>query len=78
MANPSLRAYVTNGRLLLDEPTDLPDGTVIELVPAVEVDDLDDADRERLHAAIRAGLEQGRRGESRSIDEVLAEIRNRR
>jgi hypothetical protein len=77
MAN-ALRALVTNGRLVLDEPTDLPDGTVVELVPAVEVDDLDDAERERLHGAIRRGVEQGRRGESRPVDDALAEIRTRR
>jgi hypothetical protein len=32
-----LKAHVHNGRLVLDEPTDLPDGEVVELVP------LDDA-----------------------------------
>jgi hypothetical protein len=36
-----LRARVTNGRLVLDEPTTLPEGTELELAP-VE-DDLDDA-----------------------------------
>ncbi len=75
MAATSLRALVRGGRLVLDEPTDLPEGTVVELVPGIEVDDLDDGERERLHAAIQRGLEQGRRGESRPIDEVLAELR---
>ncbi len=28
-----LKAHVKNGRLVLDEPTDLPEGDVIELVP---------------------------------------------
>ncbi len=28
----SVRARVRNGRLVLDEPTDLPEGTVVELV----------------------------------------------
>lgn len=77
MAN-ALRARVRNGRIVVDEPTDLPDGTVLELVPGVEVDDLDDDDREKLHAAIRRGLDQGRRGEARPIEDALAEIRNRR
>lgn len=74
----ALRARVHNGRITLDEPTDLPDGTVLELVPAVEVDDLDDEDREKLHAAIRRGIEQGRNGQARPIEEALAEIRARR
>ncbi len=72
-----LRAKVKNGRLVLDEPTDLPEGTVLELVPGVEVDDLDDDDRERLHAAIRTGLEQGRRGEARPIEDALAAMRKK-
>ena len=28
----TVRARVTNGRLVVDEPTDLPEGTVIDLV----------------------------------------------
>ena len=65
-------------RGVLDEPTDLPDGTVLELVPGAELDDLADDDREKLHAAIRRGLDQGRRGEARPIDEALADMRSRR
>jgi hypothetical protein len=74
----ALRARVTNGRIVLDEPTDLPEGTVLELVPGVEVDELADEDREKLHAAVRRGLDQGRRGEARPIEDALAHIRNRR
>ena len=32
-----LKAHVKNGRLVLDEPTDLPEGEEIELVPLDEV-----------------------------------------
>jgi hypothetical protein len=77
MAN-ALRARVRNGRIFLDEPTDLPEGTVVELVPGVDVDELADEDREKLHAAIRRGLDQGRRGEVRPIEDALGEIRNKR
>jgi hypothetical protein len=73
-----LRARVTQGRLVLDEPTELPEGTVVDLVPGVEVDALDEADREKLHEAIRRGLEQGRTGASRPIEEALADIRKAR
>jgi len=31
-----LKAHVKNGRLMLDEPTDLPEGEEVELVPLVE------------------------------------------
>jgi hypothetical protein len=34
---PPLRAHVHKGRLVLDEPTDLPEGEVVELVPVDEV-----------------------------------------
>lgn len=74
----ALRARVHNGRITLDEPTDLPEGTVLELVPAVEVDELDDEDRSKLHAAIRRGIEQGQNGQARPIVEALTEIRARR
>jgi hypothetical protein len=77
MAN-ALRARVTNGRIVLDEPTDLPEGTILELVPGVEVDDLDDDEREKLHAAIQRGLDQGLRGEARPVEEVLSDLRTRR
>ena len=52
-----LKAHVHNGRLVLDEPTDLPEGKVVELVPLDDVlahggDELDDEDRAELHAAL--------------------------
>ncbi len=67
-----------NGRIVLDEPTDLPDGTVLELIVDEGGDSLDDEDRERLHASIREGMEQIRRGEVVPAEQVLAELRARR
>jgi len=69
----ALKAHVRGGRLLLDEPTDLPNGEVVELVPLDEVlanggDYLDAEERERLHASIDRGLEDvhaGRTTEAR-------------
>lgn len=49
--NRALKAHVKNGRLLLDEPTDLPDGAEVR-VALVDDDELDDAERAKLHAAI--------------------------
>jgi hypothetical protein len=62
-----LKAHVKNGRLLLDEPTELPEGEVIELVPLDDVlanggDYLDDEERERLHQSIERGLEDVKAG----------------
>lgn len=78
-----LKAHVHNGRLVLDEPTDLPEGEVIELValrdlPADDDDELDDDERERLHAALREGIEQMQRGETIDAAEALAALRAHR
>ena len=74
----SLRARVEKGRLLLDEPTTLPDGTVVDLVLDDEGDDLSDAERRRLHEALAASWESGQSGETRSAFEILEELRQRR
>ena len=68
MYAPKIR--VENGRIQIDEATDLPNGTVPFVVPADRLDDvvllrddsLDDDERKRLHASIRRGIEDGRAG----------------
>ena len=74
----AVRASVRNGRLIVDEPTDLPEGTVIDLVIDDEGDDLDEAQREALAAAITRSLEQARAGQSAPADAILATLRSRR
>jgi hypothetical protein len=69
-----LRAHVKNGRLVLDEPTDLPEGEVVELVP-VDHDDMSDEERAELDDSIRESIEQMNRGELIDGDEALARIR---
>ncbi len=78
-----LRAHVHKGRLVLDEPTDLPEGEVIELVPLDEVldsggDYLDDEERAELHKAIREGIDQMKAGNLIDADKALAELRAHR
>jgi hypothetical protein len=73
----TLRARVRGGRLVLDEPVDLPEGSEVDLVLADEQDTLDDADRARLHAAIGRAREQIRRGETLDKDEVLGRLRKK-
>lgn len=70
-----MRARVRNGRLVLDEPTDLPEGTEVELAPVDDHDDLDDADRARLHAALDASEEEFRAGLGIPAAEVIEELR---
>jgi hypothetical protein len=72
-----LVARVRNGRLVLDEPTDLPEGEEVELVPA-DVDDMDDAERAALHESLAVSLDQMKKGQLIDGDEVLARLRARR
>jgi hypothetical protein len=74
----TLKARVRGGRLVLDEPVDLPEGTEVALVPADEGDQLDDADRARLHAALERADEQVREGQAVDAKDVLDELRTRR
>ena len=48
----TLRAEVKNGRLVLDEPTRLPEGTVLEFAAADADDELDAKERAALHEAL--------------------------
>jgi hypothetical protein len=78
-----LRAKVHNGRLVLDEPTDLPEGEVVELVPIDEVlanggDHLDEEERQKLHESIRESIAQMQAGQLIDAEEALAELRAHR
>lgn len=68
-----LKAHVKNGRLVMDEPTDLPEGEVVELV--LIDDGMDDDDRAALHESIRESIEQMERGELIDGEEALARLR---
>jgi len=68
------KARVENGRLKLDEPTSLPEGTVIELVVASEPDELSDEERLLLHASLRRGVEDGKAGRVVDADKVVDEL----
>jgi len=72
-----LRAKVLSGRLVLDEPTTLPEGTELSLVVDDEGDDLDDADRVALHAAIERSFDDARAGRTSPVADVLARLRSR-
>jgi len=67
-----LTAHVKNGRLLLDEPTDLPEGTEVTL--SIADDELDDEDRARLHAALERSMAQARAGKLVDADDVIARL----
>ncbi len=69
-----LAAHVHAGRLVLDIPTELPEGAEIELSQADDWDALDDADRLRLRAALKAARLEVEAGDVVSAEEVLAEL----
>ena len=82
MTRQPLRARVKNGRLVLDEPTELPEGEVVELVPLDDVlagrgDYLDDEERARLHQSIDRGLEDVKAGRTVDAHDVIEELRAR-
>jgi hypothetical protein len=77
MAMRELKARVKNGRIVVDEPTDLPEGTELDLVVADPGDDLDDEERAELHAALDEGLAEMRAGGSVDAADVIARLRGR-
>lgn len=70
-----IRITVKNGRLVLDEPTALPEGTVLDLVLDDDGDDLDEAERVRLHAAIARAWQSAKEGRLRPAESLLDEMR---
>ncbi len=72
-----MKAQVRNGHLVLDVPTDLPEGTEVDLV-VLGGDDLDDAERERLHRALAESGEDIAAGRVRPAAHVLAELNRRK
>jgi hypothetical protein len=71
----TLKARVRGGRLVMDEPVDLPDGTEVDLVPADDGDALDDEDRARLHAALERAAGQFRQGQAIDANDALRRLR---
>ncbi len=68
-----IKATVRNGRIVVDEPTNLPDGYEVELYVAND-DGMSDEERKRLHESIRRGIADGRAGRVTDFDEFLAEL----
>ena len=68
------RARVQNGRLVIDTPTALPEGTVLDLVVDDEGDDLSDEERAALHDALRKSAEELKAGKSYPAADVLRDL----
>jgi hypothetical protein len=73
----TIRARVRNGRLIVDEPTTLPEGTELDLVIEDAGDDLDESGRAALDAAITRAWASVQAGEGRLAADVLADLAKR-
>ena len=73
-----LKAHVHNGRLVLDEPTDLREGEVVYLQPvstAANVDDgFDDEERQALYQALDEGIAAARAGDHVDAEAFVQEL----
>lgn len=75
-----VRAHVRRGRLVVDEPTDLPEGAevALELIDDVLAQELGDDERAALEASIERAREQADRGEGVDGASFLESLRARR
>ena len=72
-----IRAKVSGGRIIVDEPT-LPEGTTLNLVVDDEGDDLDVEERAALDAHLAKAWESVLAGKVRPAEDLIAELRARR
>ena len=71
----TIKARVHNGRFVVDEPTELPEGAEVDLLPLDPGDWLDPEDRAALHRALLASQQDLEAGRLVDAEEVLRELR---
>ena len=69
-----LRARIQDGHIVPDEPSGLPEGTVVNIAVLDEGNDLEESEREALNATIRASHASLRSGEAIAAEDVLREL----
>ena len=69
-----LRGRIESGRIVVDEPINLPDGTEVEITVA-ETDEMTAEERAELDASLERGMGQAARGEGISAEEMLRRLR---
>ncbi len=72
----AIKAHVRDGRVVLDEPTELPNGTEIEFT-VVEDDDFGPGERARLDASLELSAAQASAGQLVDGDAVLQGLLSR-
>ncbi len=73
----TITALVRDGRLVVDTPTDLPEGTTVTLLSLDPGDWLDDTDRAALHRALGRSESDVAAGRLVDAGEVLRELKSR-
>jgi hypothetical protein len=68
-----IRATVRNGRIVVDEPTALPDGHEVAL-GVLNDDGMSEAERGLLHASIARGIRDGQAGREMDLDSFLDQL----
>jgi uncharacterized lipoprotein YbaY len=71
----ALKAHIVNGRIVVDEPVDLPDGAEVHVyLYDASAEAMSADERAALERAIERSLVQADAGELIEADEVLAEL----
>jgi len=71
----ALKAHVVNGRIVVDEPVDLPDGVEVRVyLYDASADAMGPEERAALERALARSIAQADAGELIEADEVLAEL----
>jgi len=71
----ALKAHVENGRIVADEPVNLPDGTPLRVVPVPKLDDeMSAEERAELEQPIEEGYEDFERGDYEDANALAARL----
>jgi len=73
----TITARVRDGRLTFSEPTNLPEGTEVQLLPLDPGDWLDEADRTALHKALAQSETDVKAGRLVDAADILKGLRSR-
>lgn len=73
----TITGMVRDGRIVVNAPTDLPEGTTVTLLPLDPGDWLDDADRAALHEALGQSEADVAAGRLEDAAEVLRDLKSR-
>jgi hypothetical protein len=74
MMTLTVRGRIRGGRIVVDEPLELPEDLEVDVAVQDAGDDLDAEERGRLHAAIERGAQQVERDEVVPAEQVLVEL----